>query len=135
MTVKSQQRVLVYSDDRTVRAAIVAALGRRPAADLPVVQILECATHPAVITALDGGGFDLVILDGEAAPSGGLGICRQIKEEIYNAPPVMVMIGRAQDAWLGAWSKADAVLAHPVDPFALADAAAGLLRQRLGATA
>lgn len=130
-----QQRVLVYSDDRNVRAAIVAALGRRPAADLPLVSVLECATHAAVITALDSQSFDLAILDGEAVPAGGMGICRQIKEEIYNAPPVLILIGRAQDAWLGAWSKADAVTTHPVDPFAVAEAAAGLLRQRLGATA
>lgn len=130
-----QQRVLVYSDDRNVRAAIVAALGRRPAADLPLISTLECATHPAVVAALDGGGFDLVILDGEAVPAGGMGIARQIKEEIYNAPPVIVVIGRAQDAWLGAWSKAEAVTTHPVDPFALAEIAAGLLRGRLGASA
>lgn len=126
-----QQRVLVYSDDRNVRAAIVAALGRRPAADLPLVATHECATHAAVMTAVTAGGFDLAILDGEAAPAGGLGICRQIKEEIYNAPPVIVVIGRAQDAWLAAWSKAEMVLAHPVDPFAMADAAAALLRQRV----
>lgn len=136
MTVNEhRQRVLVYSDDRNTRAGIVAALGRRPAADLPLIETFETATHPAVITALDGGGFDLVILDGEAVPAGGLGICRQIKEEIFNAPPVLVVIGRPQDAWLAAWSNADAVANHPIDPFALAETAAGLLRARLGASA
>lgn len=123
-------KVLVYSDDRNTRAAITAALGRRPAADLPVISVEEFATHPATIAALDQGGYDLVILDGEAAPAGGLGICRQIKEEIYNCPPVMVVIGRAQDAWLAAWSHADAVVSHPIDAFKVAEAAAGLLRTR-----
>lgn len=132
---EKRQRVLVYSDDRNVRAAIVAALGRRPAADLPLVETLQTATHPATITAMTAGGFDLAILDGEAVPAGGMGVCRQIKEEIFQAPPVLVVIGRPQDAWLAAWSNADAVISHPIDPFALAEAAAGLLRGRLTTSA
>jgi CheY-like chemotaxis protein len=125
----SRQKVLVYSDDSTVRQTIVAALGRRPAADLPFVDILECATAPAVIAAMESG-CDLAILDGEAVPAGGMGIARQVKDEIYQCPPVMVIIGRPHDAWLAAWSKADGVVRHPIDAFALADAAADLLRRR-----
>lgn len=135
MSEQKRQRILVYSDDRNTRAAIVAALGRRPAADLPLVETFETATHPATIAAMNAGGFDLAILDGEAVPAGGMGVARQIKEEIYNAPPVLVIIGRPQDAWLAAWSNADAVTAHPIDPFALAEAAAGLLRRRLAPSA
>lgn len=126
-------RVLVYSDDRNTRAEIVAALGRRPAADLPLITVHEFATHAAVIAAVDAGGFDLLILDGEAVPAGGLGIARQLKEEIYNCPPTMVVVGRAQDAWLAAWSNADAVLHHPIDAFKVAEAAAALLRTRVTA--
>jgi DNA-binding transcriptional LysR family regulator len=130
-----RQKVVVYSDNATVRASIIAALGRRPAADLPMVEIVECATHPTVIQALETGTVDLAILDGEAAPAGGMGVARQAKEEIYRCPPLLVIIGRPQDAWLAAWSKADGVARHPIDPFALADAAAGLLRQRAAITA
>ncbi|MCV7063842.1 hypothetical protein H7I76_33135, partial [Mycolicibacterium vaccae] len=36
---------------------------------------------------LDEGGFDLVILDGEAAPVGGMGIAKQLKDEIGHCPP------------------------------------------------
>jgi DNA-binding response OmpR family regulator len=124
-------RVLVYSDDLTVRAAVRAALGRRPAADLPGLDYLEVATEPAVIAAMDKGGFDLVILDGEAVPAGGLGICRQLKDEIYDCPPVLVLTGRPDDAWLATWSRADAAVPHPADPRALAAEAARLLRARL----
>ena len=127
-------RVLVYSDDVNTREKVRLAVGRRPAAGLPRVEWLECATEPAVIAAMDAGGVDVVILDGEAVPAGGLGICKQLKDEIYRCPPVLVLTGRVQDNWLAAWSRAEAAVAHPLDPAVLADAVAALMRQRLVAT-
>ncbi len=126
--------VLVYSDDATVRATVRAALGRRPAADLPMVEYLEFATEPALIRRLDQGGIDLAVLDGEAVPSGGMGICKRMKTEIHGAPPVLLLTGRPQDAWLATWSEAEAVVPHPIDPVLLAQAAASLLRPRLAVT-
>lgn len=123
--------VLVYSDDRNTREQVRTALGRRPAADLPELDYLECATTPAVLRALEKGGVDLCVLNGEAVPAGGLGLGRQLKDEIYGCPPVLVLIGRPQDSWLAAWSRADAAISHPVDPVALAEAAATLLRNRI----
>ncbi|MFC9227035.1 hypothetical protein ACFT8W_40950 [Streptomyces hygroscopicus] len=123
--------VLVYSDDASTREQVRLAAGRRPAADLPPVEFLECATLPAVLTALEEGGVDVCVLDGEAVPAGGMGVCRQIKDEIFQCPPVLLLIGRPQDAWLATWSRAEAAVAHPVDPVALAEALAGLLRKRL----
>ncbi|MFI6446486.1 hypothetical protein [Kitasatospora sp. NPDC050543] len=123
--------VLVYSDDRNTREQVLTALGRRPAEDLPELRYLECATTPAVLRALEKGGVDLCILDGEAVPAGGLGLARQLKDEIYGCPPVLVLIGRPQDSWLAAWSRADAAISHPVDPVALAEAVAALLRGRI----
>jgi CheY-like chemotaxis protein len=124
-------RVLVYSDDRDVRAAVMAALGPRPHPDLGPVEYLEVATEPRVIQALDDlrhTPIDLVILDGEATPVGGLGIARQIKDEIFHAPPVLVLTGRPQDAWLATWSRAEAVVPHPIDPLRLAEVVIGMLR-------
>ncbi|GLV73673.1 DNA-binding transcriptional response regulator [Streptomyces hygroscopicus] len=123
--------VLVYSDDASTREQVRLAAGRRPAADLPPVEFLECATLPAALTALEEGGVDVCVLDGEAVPAGGMGVCRQIKDEIFQCPPVLLLIGRPQDAWLATWSRAEAAVTHPVDPVALADALAGLLRKRL----
>lgn len=123
--------ILVYSDDRATREQVRLAIGRRPAADLPKVELLECATPPAVLKAMHAGGVDLAVLDGEAVPYGGMGLARQLKDEIYRCPPVLVLVGRRDDAWLATWSLADAVLAHPVEPMALADAVADLLRRRL----
>lgn len=123
--------VLVYSDDRSARQQVMLDLGRRPAAELPALRYLECATLPAVIRAMDAGGIDLAILDGEAVPAGGMGVCRQLKDEIFRCPPILVLTGRPQDAWLATWSRADAVVPRPLDPMVMADAAAALLRQRL----
>lgn len=121
-------RVLVYSDDREVRAAVMTALGARPHPDLPSFEYIECATEPVVFQRLDARGIDLVILDGEAVPAGGLGIARQIKDEIYEAPPVLVLTGRAQDAWLATWSRAEAAVSHPIEPIRLAEAVIDLAR-------
>lgn len=131
---ESEATVLVYSDDRTVRDQIRFAMGTTLAADLPPVRVVECATPRAVIQAMDAGGIDTVVLDGEAVPAGGMGICRQLKDEIPHCPPALVVVGRIDDAWLATWSRADAVVAHPIDPVTLPDAVAGLVRQRLGNT-
>jgi DNA-binding response OmpR family regulator len=125
--------VLVYSDDVNTREQVRLAAGPRPAADLPPVEYLECATLPAVLTELEKGGVDVCVLDGEAVPAGGMGVCRQIKDEIFNCPPVLVLIGRPQDAWLATWSRAEAAVPHPLDPADLAAALTGLLRAKLPA--
>lgn len=127
--------VLVYSDDSGTRQQVRLAAGRRPAPDVPPVEFVECATLPAVLSALEDGGIDVCVLDGEAVPAGGMGVCRQIKDEIFRCPPVLLLIGRPQDAWLATWSRAEAAVTHPVDPVALADALAGLLRKRLAVDA
>ena len=127
--------VLVYSDDVNTREETRLAAGRRPAPDVPAVEYVECATLPAVLSALQDGGIDACVLDGEAVPAGGMGVCRQIKDEIFQCPPVLLLIGRPQDAWLATWSRAEAAVPQPVDPVALADALAGLLRKRLAVSA
>lgn len=128
-------KILLYSDDRTTREQVRLALGRRVAADLPEVEIFEVATQPAVLAAVDAGGMDLLILDAEAAPSGGLGLGKQLKDEIADCPPVLMLIVRVADAWLATWSRADAVEISPVDPVRLPTAVATLLRARLGQAA
>ena len=121
--------ILLYASDRTTRQNVRLALGRKVAADLPAVRVLEVATQAAVISAMDAGGIDLAILDGEAVP-GGMGLCRQLKDEILRCPPILVLIGRADDAWLATWSRADGAVSHPIDPIRLPAAVAALLRPR-----
>jgi DNA-binding response OmpR family regulator len=126
-------RTLVFSDDVDTRASVMLALGTRPHPDLPPFEYLECATEPAVIRQMDAGNVDLAILDGEAVPAGGLGIARQLKNEIYRCPPILVLTGRPQDAWLATWSRAEAAVPHPIDPLVLAETVIGLVRTRLAA--
>src|SRR5258708_5923505 len=91
-------KVVVYSHDADTRARVGLAIGRRPAPDVPAAEIIDVAPHAALIRLLDAGGADVMVLDGEAQPSGGMGICRQAKDEIYNCPPVLLIIGRADKA-------------------------------------
>jgi DNA-binding response OmpR family regulator len=128
-------RILVYSDDVNTRQQVILALGRRPHPDLPEAEYVEVATEPVVISNLDAGGIDLAVLDGEAVPAGGLGIAKQLKDELADCPPVIVLTGRPQDAWLATWSRADAAVPHPLDPIALAKTVVALLRERVPATA
>ncbi|ANJ07104.1 response regulator transcription factor [Streptomyces parvulus] len=122
--------VLVYSDDSNTREQVRLATGRRPAPDVPVVEFVECATPAAVLKELDKGGIDVCVLDGEAVPMGGMGMCRQIKDEIFMCPPVLLLIARPQDAWLATWSRAEAAVTLPVEPVEFAGALAALLRQK-----
>lgn len=120
--------VLVYSDDPATRRRIVLAVGPRPAKDLPRVELHEVATEPMVHRTISAGGIDLAILDGEAWPAGGMGICRQLKDEQAYPPPVIVVVGREDDRWLATWSLADGVIAHPIDPSMLANLVVTMLR-------
>ena len=124
--------VVLYSDDITTRDAVRVGVGRRPARDVEVASWRECAGAPAVLEAVESGAFDLVVLDGEANPVGGMGLCRQLKAEVPDCPPVIVITGRPQDGWLATWSLADGVASHPIDGVEIADVVAGLARS-LGA--
>jgi DNA-binding response OmpR family regulator len=128
-------KVVVYSHDAEVRSRIRLAIGRRPAPDVPEAEVIEVATQPALIRLLDRGGAEVMVLDGEAQPAGGMGVCRQAKDEVYDCPPVLLIIGRPDDGWLATWSRADAVVSHPIDPKALAQALAGLMRQQAAGAA
>ena len=97
------------------------ALGRRISPEFNEHEITEFATGPALRAKVDSGkNFDLYILDGEAVPEGGMGIAKQLKDEVFNCGVVIVMVGRASDAWLAGWSRAEGVVSHPLDPFTLA---------------
>ena len=120
--------IAVYSDDISVRQAIITSLGKRVSTSHPEHQVIEFATGTALKEFARGKKrADLFILDGEAVPEGGMGIARQLKDEVYECPPTVVITGRAQDAWLAGWSGADAVVTHPIDPFTMAKSVAQAL--------
>jgi len=121
--------VLLYSDDPEVRDWMRLAIGHRPAADL-TVRFVDASTFDEVLRVMDAEDVDVLVLDGEAAPAGGLGIARQLKDEIEDCPPTCVVIARAADRWLAAYARVDATLVHPLDPVLTGRTVAALLRQR-----
>jgi DNA-binding NtrC family response regulator len=122
--------VLVYSQRDELRSAVRSAVGRRPAADVPRIDWVECVNYSQVKDQLDSGDIDLAIFDGDAQPTGGVGLCRQFKNEITNCPPIMITLLRQVDRWLAAWSQADGVLLRPIDPVLAASSVADILRTR-----
>jgi len=121
--------VLVYSDDASVREQVRLAVGRTPDRALGPLTWVDAADSPAVTE--HSRSVDLIILDGEAQPAGGLGISRQLKAELGDCPPVVVLVARRDDQWLGRWSNADVVLSRPVDPPAVTEAVVRLLTERM----
>ena len=121
--------VLLYSDDARVRDRMRLAIGTRPAPDLEL-EFVDSTTYDDCIRLIDTYDIDLLVLDGEAAPAGGLGIARQLRDEVADCPPVVVVIARAADRWLAAFAKADATLVHPLDPMVTGRTVATLLRAR-----
>lgn len=121
-------KILVYSDNAQTRDQVRSALGVRVHPDLPELHYLDVATAPVVVATLDEGGIDLAILDGEATPAGGMGLAKQLKDELEHCPPILVLTGRPDDAWLASWSRAEAAVSHPIDPIQLGEAVAALLR-------
>ncbi len=121
-------RILVYSNNVKTRGDVMRALGKHLHPDLPELSYVEVATGPMVIQQMDAGGVDLAILDGEATPTGGMGIAKQLKDELAVCPPILVLTGRPDDAWLATWSRAEASVSHPIDPIVLGRTVLGLLR-------
>lgn len=110
----SDVNILVYSDDRNVRNDLITAIGNTVSGRQ--VNIFERATQKAVMDTLEQEDIHLIILDGEATPSGGMGIARMIKDEIPDPAPIIVVVAREADFWLATWSRAEGILTHPIDP-------------------
>lgn len=120
--------VLVFSHRPEVREAIINAVGRRPSADVGRLHYVEAEAIREVLAQVDSGAVDLMILDGEAQPTGGMGVSRQLKNEIAQCPPVIIAVRRRDDRWLAVWSQADAVIVYPLDPLVAAETVAEVLR-------
>ncbi|HEY7174515.1 MAG TPA: hypothetical protein VH442_06335 [Micromonosporaceae bacterium] len=119
--------VLVFSNRSDVRDRIRQATGTRPTHDV-TIDFVEAASYEECIAIVDRMDVDLLVLDGEAQPGGGLGVARQLRDELDVCPPICVVIARAADRWLAAWAKVDATLVHPLDPMTTGRTVAEMLR-------
>ncbi|MFP5020602.1 response regulator [Pseudonocardia phyllosphaerae] len=133
-TAAGTSTILVYSHRPEVRESIIEAVGRRPAPDVGRVRYVEASGIAEVLAACDAGEADLLVLDGEAQPTGGMGVAKQLHHEVTDCPPIVLTVRRRDDRWLATWSEADAVLVHPLDPIEAAEVVAQVLRDhRAGA--
>ncbi|MDI1466157.1 hypothetical protein QEZ54_34795 [Catellatospora sp. KI3] len=126
----STKTVLLYSDDATVRDRMRLAIGEHPAQDL-TVEFVEASSYGECVKLVDDYEIDLLVLDGEASPGGGLGVARQLKDEIDDCPPTCVVIARAADRWLAAYARVDVTLVHPLDPIETGRAIADILHREV----
>ncbi|MEV6706777.1 hypothetical protein [Micromonospora wenchangensis] len=124
--------VLLYSDDQQVRDRMRLAVGTRPAPGIQI-EFVEASDYAGCVRLVDDYEIDLMLLDGEASPGGGLGIARQIKDDRDDAPPTCVVIARAADRWLASYAQVDGVLMHPLDPVTTGTTVAELLHTHAAA--
>ncbi|MFK5633865.1 MULTISPECIES: hypothetical protein [unclassified Ornithinimicrobium] len=121
--------VLLFSNDRAVRDAVRLGVGDQPADDVVIERWEECATADIAVSEVKNGAYDVVVLDGEAQPYGGMGISRQLKSEVFRCPPIIVLTGRPVDGWLATWSLAEIAVPRPLDPARLTAAVVELARR------
>lgn len=126
---QAKARVVLFSDDVETRAAVRRAVGRRASKDTGLIEWLEVATAEAMFAAIAQGGYDLLVLDGETAKVGSFGLAREIKDTYFDAPPILLLVARPEDAWIAAWSQAEGIVPFPLRPAELADSVAALLRE------
>jgi CheY-like chemotaxis protein len=120
-------RILLYSDNALVRDLVKDTVGDSIGAEDKPVEWTEAATGPVAMTLCFENRYDLIIMDNETNKLGGVGLVRQMRSELPWQPTVLLLLARQQDAWLAAWSGADAAALQPVDPFELVSQVAGLL--------
>lgn len=113
-------RVLLVSTNPRISLEVMTAVVGEAAVD-----VLEVRTPARALQQLDDeGGFDLVIADADTAPTGGFALAREMKarqDMDQDVPPVILLIARDADKFLAKWSRADAYIRKPVDPFNLAE--------------
>ncbi|MDR2380054.1 MAG: hypothetical protein LBE08_02570 [Bifidobacteriaceae bacterium] len=123
----SAARILLYSDNALVRDLVRGTIGETIGADARPLVWTQVATSAIAMHECHTGRFDLVVIDNETTKLGGVGLVRQMRAELGWQPVVLLLLARPQDAWLAAWSGADAALLQPVAPPVLVAEVAKLL--------
>ncbi|HEV3504417.1 MAG TPA: response regulator [Actinomycetes bacterium] len=121
-------KILLVADDPGFRDRLGLALERLELSG-EEVSFLQAANGNDALVLAEAELPDLVVTDVSVSPYGGLGLTRDLKANPETACPVILVLDRFQDEWLGRWSGADALVNRPVDPFALAEVARRLLEE------
>ena len=76
----------------------------------------------------------IIVADEIASRAGAFALTRSLRDDADPyAGVVLILLERSQDAWLAAWSGADAWFVRPVDPFEVADRLWELVEERSSA--
>jgi CheY-like chemotaxis protein len=121
-------KILLLADEPALRDRLRLALERLEATG-EEVSFLEAANGNDALVLAEAHQPDLAVAEVGAPPYGGFGLTRDLKANPETACPVIIILERLQDEWLGRWSGADALVNRPVDPFALAQVASQLLQE------
>jgi len=133
-TSATEYAVLLYSHRPAVIEQMRSAIGEEPVEGVKI-EFAVAGGYDEAVALIDRFAIDLVLLDGEAQPAGGLGIARQLRDEFDEPPILAVVVARAADRWLAAWSRADAVLMHPLNPVTTGQTVVDLLVSRASSAA
>jgi DNA-binding response OmpR family regulator len=126
-------KILLVAAEPGHRERLRLALERLEADDSDV-EFLEAENGDGAFATAERDDPDLVVVEVGVTPYGAFGLTRDIKAVPELACPVIIVLERLQDEWLGRWAGADALVHQPIDPFALAQVAARLLQEdRAGA--
>ncbi len=123
--------ILVYSDNRDTRGDVMRAVGRRVGKGMTEIRWTESATYEGAYMKIQENKYDLLILDGEAAKLGGIGLGKMVRDEIDPNMPFIILIARPQDEWLARVSKPNGILPFPVDAKALSQEVARVLSAKV----
>jgi CheY-like chemotaxis protein len=124
-------RILLVADEPAFRERLRLALERLEVTG-EEVTFLEAPDGNDALVVAEARRPDLVVVDVGVTPYGGFGLTRDLKADPDLSCPVIVILERVQDEWLGRWCGADALVNRPVDPFALAQVAGKLLEEDPG---
>ncbi|MDO4664701.1 MAG: two-component system response regulator [Actinomycetaceae bacterium] len=124
-------KLLVYSDNKEMRSAIMEAIGHRPGKGLPAVEWVQTASPLVALDEAKNTKFPVAVLDGEAAKASGMVVARTISDRLPqdHVPKFVITVARPQDEWLAEFSGAAKIVLEPLDPREVQQAVAQLLRQ------
>lgn len=74
---------------------------------------------------------EIVVADEIASRAGAFALAKALRDDpVPFVGAIVILLERRQDAWLAAWSGADAWFVKPVDPFEVADRLLELVTQK-----
>lgn len=124
-------KAIVYSDDYTVRQAVIDAVGKRVAHDLAPIEWDEAATAAGLQDKVSHNAYSIAVVDAEATKVSGMVVARTIAEEEDNVPVFVMLIARQQDEWLAEFSGAFNTVLRPLNPLRVQQAVEEAVRYAL----